>query len=67
MENPSESVPTGLALANVFINDLDDILEITAIISVTVQNWGELQTLCRAGQNFKIILIRIRESSNAVR
>lgn len=67
MENPFKSVPTGLVPANVFSNNLDDILEITVVTSATVQNWGELQALCRAGQNFKIILVRIREGSNAVR
>lgn len=63
MENPFKSLPTGLVPANVFSNNL----EITVITSATVQNWGELQALCRAGQNFKIILVRIREGSNAVR
>lgn len=67
MENPFKSAPTGLLLANVFINNLDDILKITVIAPVTVQNWGELQALDRGGQNFKIILIRIRESLKTVR
>lgn len=67
MEKSFKSVSTGLVPANVFIHNLDDILQITVITSVRVQNWRELQALCRAGQNFKILLIRIRKSLNAAR